>query len=82
MTFNIYIIIIFIIVLFMIISLSYKRGKDAESIKRLKEEIKKIQKEQEYANKKIDFINSLDSHAINSRLQDLAIKQRDNMRKS
>ena len=66
----------------MIISLSYKRGKEAEATKRLKEEIKNRAREQANANQKVDLIHNLSNNAVNERLQDLASQQRNNMRKS
>lgn len=53
-------------------AMSYKRGKDAEHIRQLKEEIDNRAKEQAYANSKIDFVRNLDGDSVSGRLSELA----------
>lgn len=63
------------VLLWIIIALSFKRGRDAEQIRRLKEEIKQRAQEQAYAQSKVDFVRSLNNNDINDRLRQIADKK-------
>lgn len=58
-----------------IIYLSNKQGKQAEKIKRLKEEINRMAKEQEYVQSKTEFVRDLSSNDVDDRLRKIASKK-------
>lgn len=72
------IVVIFAILLFVLNIVSYKRGKQSEKIKQLKEEIKRRAQEQRAANEKVDFVRSLNKSDIDERLRKLAKDQQRN----
>lgn len=74
------IVVVFAILLFVLNMVSYKRGKQSEKIKQLKEEIKRRAQEQRVANEKVDFVRNLNKSDIDERLRKLAKdKQRNNL---
>lgn len=72
------IVVFFAILLFVLNAVSYKRGKQSEKIKQLKEEIKRRAQEQRAANEKVDFVRNLNKSDIDERLRKLAKDQQRN----
>lgn len=68
------VLVVFVTVLVLSI-VSYKRGRNAEKIKQLKEEIKRRAEEQRYANEKIDYVRNLNKSDVDAKLQQLANKK-------
>lgn len=78
MTEKICFIIIVFIAFVVMNAVSYKRGKSAEKVKQLKEEIKRRAQEQRAANEKVDFVRNLNKSDIDNRLRKLAEDQQRN----
>jgi septation ring formation regulator EzrA len=68
-----------IIILILVNVLCYRRGKDAQRIKQLKDEIRNRAKEQEYANEKVDIIRNLSDNDVRNRLHRIANEKHRNM---
>jgi hypothetical protein len=72
---NIFVGIGFFVLIFIIISISYKYGKEKEHIKELKNEISKLAEEQRYANEQVDNIRNMSDSDVRNRLHKLANMQ-------
>ena len=73
------IVLCFLLLIAILMAVAYKRGKETERLRQIKEEIARRAKEQKYANEKMDFVRGLNKSDVNNRLHYVANQQRNSM---
>lgn len=66
------IVLCFLVLITILTAIAYKRGKEAERLRQIKEEIARRAQEQKYANEKMDFVRSLSKSDVNNKLHLIA----------
>ncbi len=66
------IVLCFLLLITILTTIAYKRGKEAERLRQIKEEIARRAQEQKYANEKVDTIRNMSDADVRNKLHLIA----------